>query len=51
MAELLLAVEQQPEPPHSARDNLVSLAPAFAASASSLSGRSETSGEVRSLPS
>ncbi len=50
MSELLCAVEEQREPNNSARNNLRSLALAFAAVASTRSGQPEVPGNVRRLP-
>jgi predicted dehydrogenase len=49
MAELLCAIEEDREPMHSARDNLRTLALAFAACESSLTGRPCVPGEVRRI--
>ncbi len=49
MAELLRAIEEDREPTHSARDNLRSLALAFAACESSLTGEPRVPGEVRRI--
>jgi len=49
MAELLSAIEDDREPTHSARNNLHSLALAFAAMASADSGEPQTPGAVRKL--
>jgi predicted dehydrogenase len=50
MAELLCAIEEEREPSHSARDNLVSLELCFAALASADSGLPQTPGAVRRAP-
>lgn len=50
MAELLCAVEEDREPGNSARDNLKSLALAFAAIASAHTGLPQVPGQVRRLP-
>lgn len=50
MAELLCAIEDRREPANGARENLRSLALAFAAIASSHSGEPKTPGHVRTLP-
>lgn len=50
MAELICAIEDQREPVNGARENLRSLALAFAAIASTRSGRPEIPGSVRSVP-
>lgn len=49
MGELLLAIEQNREPEHSARNNLATLELAFAALASAESGKPVTPGKVRRL--
>lgn len=49
MAELLSAIEEDREPTNSARDNLRSLALAFAACASSIDGQPRSPGECRVL--
>jgi predicted dehydrogenase len=49
MGALLQAIETGKQPLHNARDNLASLALAFAAIASSRSGRPVVPGEIRSL--
>ncbi len=50
MAELLCAIEEDREPRNSARNNLRSLALAFAAIASAHEGGAKVPGEVRKLP-
>ena len=50
MGELLSAIEQDREPLNGAKENLRSLALAFAAIASSRSGQSVAIGDVRALP-
>jgi predicted dehydrogenase len=50
MAELLCAIEERREPANGARENLRSLALAFAAIASSHSGEPKVPGQVRTLP-
>ncbi|MBN8708096.1 MAG: Gfo/Idh/MocA family oxidoreductase [Verrucomicrobia bacterium] len=50
MAELLLAIEENREPAHSARDNLMSLAICFAAVASADAGLPMTPGRIRRMP-
>jgi predicted dehydrogenase len=50
MAELLCAIEDGREPANGARENLRSLALAFAAIASSHTGEPKTPGHVRTLP-
>ena len=50
MAELLCAIEENREPANGARENLRSLALAFAAVASAYSGAPQTPGTVRHLP-
>jgi hypothetical protein len=49
MAELLCAVEENRESSNSARNNLRSLAPAFAAIHSADSGKPAVSGQLRRL--
>jgi predicted dehydrogenase len=49
MGELLLAIEENREPEHSARNNLATLELAFAALASAESGKPVTPGKVRRL--
>jgi predicted dehydrogenase len=49
MAELLLAIEQNRSPTHSAQNNLKSLALCFAACASAESGKPTTPGKIRKL--
>lgn len=49
MGELLLAIEENREPEHSARNNLATLELAFAALASAESGKAVTPGKVRRL--
>jgi len=51
MAELLSAIEENREPSNNGRDNLLSLALAFAAIESSRTGIARPVGSVRSLPS
>ncbi len=50
MAELLCAIEEERAPEHSARNNLASLALAFAAVASAESGAATEPGKIRLLP-
>jgi predicted dehydrogenase len=50
MAELICAVEDGREPANGARENLRSLALAFAAIASAHTGQPQTPGAVRTLP-
>lgn len=50
MGELLCAIEEGGEPDNSARNNLRSLELSFAAILSSISGRAQTPGQVRRLP-
>ena len=49
MAELLCAVEEDRPPTHAARNNLTGLSLCFSAVASSISGKSEEPGRVRTL--
>lgn len=51
MGELLCAIEEDREPTHSARNNLASLALAFAAVKSRITGQEIEIGSVRALPS